>query len=240
MTAVLEARDLEVQRGARVVARAYGVAVDEGETLALLGPNGAGKTSLVLALATLIPARGDIRHRGTAITDAIGFRRRTAVVFQRPLLLDRSVGDNAALGLAIRGVGRSERRRRAHDALERFGIAHLTERSAVALSGGEAQRVSLARAFAVDPEILFLDEPFSGLDAPTRRSVVRDLARAIGGSRVTTILVTHEPNEALALADRVAVMIAGRVHQVGPTKEVFAAPADAEVASLVAVEGLLG
>jgi len=239
MTPVLEASGIEVERGGRVVASAERVALDEGETLALLGPNGAGKTSLVLALATLIPARGEIRHRGAVVADLVAFRRRTAVVFQRPLLLDRSVIDNAALGLEIRGAPTRDRRARAAAALERFGVAHLADRPAVALSGGEAQRVSLARAFAVDPEVLFLDEPFGALDAPTRAAVIADLARALREARVATVLVTHDRDEALTLADRVAVMIGGRVRQVGGTEAVFGTPVDAEIAEFVGVENVL-
>lgn len=236
---VLEASGLEVERGGRVVARAERLAIEEGETVALLGPNGAGKTSLVLALGTLLPARGELRWRGAPIADRIAFRRRIAVAFQRPLLLDRSVRDNAGLGLEIRGVPRAERLRRATAALERFGIAHLADRSAVSLSGGESQRVSLARAFAVEPEILFLDEPFGALDAPTREAVVADLARALRDGRTTTVLVTHDRDEALTLADRVAVMIDGRVRQVDRTDTVFAMPADAEIAAFVGVENVL-
>ncbi len=236
---VLEATDLTVERGGRVVAEAARLTVGEAETLAILGPNGAGKSSLVLALATLVPSRGLLLHRGRPVDDVIAFRRRTAVVFQRPLLLDRSVRDNAALGLEIRGVPSAERRRRAAAALERLGIAHLADRPAVALSGGEAQRVSLARALAVDPEVLFLDEPFSALDAPTRAALVADLAATLREARVATVLVTHDRDEALTLADRVAVIVAGRVRQTDRTDVVFAMPADPEIAAFVGVENVL-
>jgi molybdopterin-binding protein len=239
MTAILEARGLAVERGGRLVAAAEHLAIEEGETLALLGPNGAGKTSLVLALATLLPARGELLHRGRPIADATAFRRSIAVAFQRPLLLDRSVVDNAALGLELRGVPGPERRKRALAALERFGVAALADRSAVALSGGEAQRVSLARAFAVDPEILFLDEPFGALDAPTREAIVADVARAVRDARRTTIFVTHDRDEALTLADRIAVLIAGRVRQLDSAESVFAMPADPEVAAFVGIENVL-
>lgn len=236
---LFEARDLAVERGGRIVAETSHLEIAEGETLAILGPNGAGKTSLVLALATLLPARGELRHRGSPIGDLIAFRRRIAVVFQRPLLFDRSVRDNAALGLEIRGVGAAERRRRAMDALGRFGVAHIADRPASALSGGEAQRVSLARALALEPEILFLDEPFSSLDPPTRESIVVDLGRAVRDTRVTTVLVTHDRDEALALADRVAVLIDGRVRQIDRTDTVFSRPADPQVAAFVGVENVL-
>lgn len=230
MTTVLEARDLAVERGGRVVARAGRIALEQGEVLAVLGPNGSGKTSLLLALATLIPMRGELLYRGSAIVDPVGFRRRIGVGFQRPLLLDRSVIDNAALGLELRGVPGAERRRRARAALDRFGVGGLADRAAVSLSGGEAQRVSLARAFAVDPEILLLDEPFSALDPPTRESLVADLARVLGDEHVTTILVTHDRDEARSLSDRVAVMIDGQVRQLDQTDAVFERPADTDIA----------
>jgi tungstate transport system ATP-binding protein len=233
VTAVLEAREVSALRGERVVATAEHLSIEQGETLAVLGPNGSGKTSLLLALATLLPMRGRLLHNGREIDDPVAFRRRCAVVFQRPLLLDRSVLDNAGLGLELRGVDTAERRRRAQDALERFGVGSLAGRPAIALSGGEAQRVSLARAFAVSPEILFLDEPFSALDPPTREALVADLARVLGDDAVTTLLVTHDRDEARALADRVAIVIDGRVRQVDRTDAVFGAPADAEVAGFL-------
>ncbi len=236
---VLEARDLDVRRGDRLVAHADRIGVEAGETLALLGPNGAGKTSLLLALATLVPSRGELRFDGRAIRDVDAFRRRTAVVFQRPLLLDRDVLANAALGLELRGAPRADREARAHDALALLGVAHLADRSARQLSGGEAQRVSIARAVAVDPEALLLDEPFAALDAPTREGLIADLARVLRDRGVATIVVTHDRDEALSLADRVAVMIAGRVRQVGGADEVFASPADPEIAAFVGVENVL-
>ena len=236
---ILEAQDFAVSRGGREVTRIGRLSIHEGETLALLGPNGAGKTSLLLALATLLPATGALRSRGRPIEDPTAFRRRNAVVFQRPLLLDRSVRENAALGLALRGMPRRERERRADEALSRLGVGQLAERPARALSGGEAQRVSLARALAVDPEILFLDEPFSALDAPTRETLIADLARLLRARGVTTVLVTHDRDEALSLSDRIAIIIAGRLRQLADAATVFAMPADPEVAAFVGVENVL-
>ncbi len=239
MTAVLEARGVEVRRGARVVSRADEIAVAGGESLAILGPNGSGKTSLLLALASLLPSQGEIRFHGSPLTDALAFRRRIAVVFQRPLLLDRSVRDNVALGLELRGVRKAERRRAADDALARLGIAHLADRQARGLSGGEAQRVSIARAVAVSPEILFLDEPFSALDTPTREALISDLARVLRQAGVTTVMVTHDRDEALSLADRIAVILDGRVRQVADADTVFSMPADPEIAAFVGIENVL-
>ncbi len=236
---ILEAEDFAVARGGREVVRAHELRIREGEALAILGPNGAGKTSLLLALATLLPFAGRLRFRGSSIDRPLAFRRRVAVAFQRPLLLDRSVRENAALGLALRGVSRRERDQRAHDALVRLGVAHLAGRSARTLSGGEAQRVSLARALAVGPEILFLDEPFSALDAPTRETLVADLARVLRARGVTTVLVTHDRDEALSLSDRVAIVMGGRLRQIGDAASVFATPVDSEVAAFVGVENVL-
>jgi tungstate transport system ATP-binding protein len=159
-----------------------------------------------------------------------------AVMLQEPLLLRRSVAENVAIGLRLRGVPRSERRLRVKRWLDRFDVAHLAQRSARKISGGEAHRVSLARAFALEPEVLLLDEPFSALDQPTRESLVEELAAALSETGLTTVFVTHDRSEALRLGHRCAVVVGGELRQVGPTAEVFAAPVDEDVASLVGAE----
>jgi tungstate transport system ATP-binding protein len=236
---VLEARDLVAYRGDRRVAHAARIDLAEGEHLALLGPNGAGKSSLVLGLATLLRTDGELRYRGAPVHDADAYRRRIAVVFQRPLLLDRSVRENAALGLALRGVGKRERDARAENELARLGVGQLADRSALGLSGGEAQRVSIARALAIDPEILFLDEPFSALDAPTRETLIADLARVLRERGVTTVMVTHDRDEALSLADRIGVVMNGELRQLDTAETVFGMPSDPEIAAFVGVENVL-
>jgi molybdopterin-binding protein len=236
---MLEARDLTAYRGERAVAHAARIDLAEGEHLALLGPNGAGKSSLLLGLATLIRTQGELRYRGDAVHDAAAYRRRISVVFQRPLLLDRSVRENAALGLALRGIGRRDRERRAETELARLGVGHLADRSAIGLSGGEAQRVSIARALAIDPEILFLDEPFSALDAPTRETLIADLAGVLRHHGVTTVMVTHDRDEALSLADRIGVVMKGELRQLDTAENVFGMPGDPEIAAFVGVENVL-
>jgi molybdopterin-binding protein len=239
MSAILEATNLSVSRGEREIVRVNNMTVEEGETLALLGPNGAGKSTLVLALASLLPSSGELRFRGEIVRDSLAYRRHIAVAFQRPLLLDRSVLDNAAVGLELRGAPRAEREHRAEESLARLGVGHLARRQASSLSGGEAQRVSIARSLAVRPDVLFLDEPFGGLDAPTREAAIADIATAVRAERLTAVLVTHDRDEALSLADRVAILIDGRVRQVDRPEIVFATPADPAVAAFVGVENIL-
>ncbi len=208
-----------------------------------MGPNGSGKSTLLLTLALLLPpAAGRLWFDGELVdrgADRVELRRRMAVVFQAPLLLDMSVGDNVALGLRLRRVPDDGVHQRVSFWLERFGIQALARRPARTLSGGEAQRASLARAFALAPEVLFLDEPFSALDAPTRAAVIDDLVQILKETGVTTVFVTHDRDEALALGDRLGVLFAGHILQLDTPEAVFAAPADAKVASLVGMDTVL-
>lgn len=236
---MLEVVDLEVTRGGARVLTVPRLAIRQGEILAIIGPNGAGKSTLLLALALLLkPTRGKVHIAGEEATpgNTLRLRRRMAVVFQEPLLLDTSVAQNVATGLKLRGLGRAECEARVAAWLERFGIASLAHRRARSLSGGEAQRTSLARAFAMEPEVLFLDEPFSALDAPTRAAVTADLLAVLRATRTTAVLVTHDRDEALALGDKVGVIIGGELRQLGTPAEVFGAPVDTDVAGFVGVE----
>jgi tungstate transport system ATP-binding protein len=214
-----------------------------GEVLTVIGPNGAGKSTLLRVLALLArPGRGVVRLQGAAPAseaERLAWRRRMACVFQEPLLSRGSVLYNARLACRLRGVARAEADRRARDWLDRLGVGALAARSVDRLSGGEAQRTSLARAFAARPEVLFLDEPFAALDAPTREGLLDDLGRLLAATGTTTVLVTHDRAEALRLGDRVAVLLDGRLAQIGPPGQVFGAPAGEAVARFVGVENLL-
>jgi len=216
--------------------------VHAGEVLAVIGPNGGGKSTLLRVLALLErPDAGAVRFHGRPVDarDALGIRRRMAVVFQDPLLADMSVADNVALGLRFRGVAGEAVRERTMGWLERFNIAPLAGQRARTLSGGQAQRAALARALVLEPEVLLLDEPFASLDEPTRATLVPDLGGVLRRERVTTVLVTHDRGEAQALADRVAVLLDGRLGQVDETARVFRAPASEEVARFVGVETIV-
>jgi tungstate transport system ATP-binding protein len=213
-----------------------------GEVLAVIGPNGAGKSTLLRILGLLErPDAGQVLLHGRTVDarHALAERRHMATVFQEPLLADATVADNAALGLRFRGLPAADRTARVQGWLERLGIAGLASRAARTLSGGEAQRVALARALVLEPEVLLLDEPFSGLDAPTRATLVTDLGAILRGDRVTTVLVTHERGEAQALADRVGVLMDGHLRQLDETARVFYAPVSEDVARFVGVETLV-
>jgi tungstate transport system ATP-binding protein len=157
------------------------------------------------------------------------------MVFQAPLLFDVDVLANAASGLRFHGVGRRAAEDRAHDWLNRFGVIHLARRSPRTLSAGEAQRVSLARAFAIEPDLLLLDEPFAALDSPTRAALVPELARHLRETGTAAIIVTHDQEEALALGDHLGVMLAGRIVQFGSPSNVVARPASAAVAVFLGI-----
>ena len=240
---ILEIRDLQVYRGGAAVLDIPHLDVHEGKVMSLIGPNGAGKSTLLLALSRLLKSvQGDIVFRGQTIDknlSLVAYRRKIALVFQEPLLFNTTVFENVASGLKIRGMGNSEIRDIVEEYMERFGIGHLAGRSAKKLSGGEAQRTSLARAFATKPEIVFLDEPFSSLDPPTRESLVEDLDRILRETRTTTIMATHDQMEALRLSDRIAVMNKGKIAQIGTPEEVMNHPLDEFVASFVGVETIL-
>ena len=227
--------------GAQILAL-DGLEAMRGEVLAVIGPNGSGKSTLLRIMGCLErPTAGEVRWRGRPVEpdNALDVRRRIAVVFQQPLLAAMTVADNVALGLRFRGVGAPERRARVEHWLARFGIAGLAGRRATTLSGGEAQRVALARALVLDPELLLLDEPFSGLDTPARAALIPELAAVLRADRVSTVLVTHDRGEAQALGDRVAVLIGGRLRQIDETAVVFRAPLSEEVARFVGVETIV-
>jgi tungstate transport system ATP-binding protein len=241
--AVLEGKDLLVDRGGVPVLNVPLIRIHEGEVLSLIGPNGAGKTTLLQTLSYLLkPVSGALYCKGAKVgsdVPVLEYRRRLAMVFQEPLLFDTTVFHNVASGLRIRGMKRSEINVIVMEQLERFGIGHLRGRSARTLSGGEAQRTSLARAFATRPEIIFLDEPFASVDQPSSELLIEDLQGVLRKTGTTAILATHDRLEALRLSDRIAVMEAGRIAQIGSPEEVMNRPASESIASFVGVETVL-
>ena len=239
---LLEVHNLVVERDGRTILDIPHLTIYPGEVLSLIGPNGAGKTTLLHCLNLLIrPTRGELFFEGQAIqrADGLAVRRQMSLVMQEPLLLNTSVRNNVATGLRLRSLPRSEIRQRVDTWLDRLGIRSLEKRSAARLSGGEAQRVSLARALVLNPKVLFLDEPFSSLDAPSRAQFLLDLHRLLKEGQQTSVFVTHDRDEALQLSDRIAVLIQGKLRQVGLPQEVFSSPADPEVANFVGIETVI-
>ena len=237
--ALLSLSGIAVRHGESTVLQLSRLEVRRGEILAIIGPNGAGKSTLLRVMGLLQqPSSGKVFFQGEEARreNALVMRRRMASVFQEPLLLNASVYENAALGLKLRGLDRAEVRRRIGPWLERLRIAHLSARRVRTLSGGELQRTSLARAFALDPELLLLDEPFSALDPTTRESLLGDLQDILKQTGVTTVFVTHDRHEAFMLGSRVGVMREGKLLQVGASQAVFTRPADESVAEIVGAD----
>ncbi len=234
MSPALACRDLRVEGGARQLLHVPHLEVDAGSCLAVLGPNGAGKSTLLRALGLLSRHRvsGEVLLDGAPATPA-GARTATAAVLQRPILRRGTVAANVASGLRFRGAGAAEAAERSRPWLAALGLDHLADRDVRSLSGGEAQRACIARALATEPAVLLLDEPFAGLDAPTRADLLADLRSALSGRSLAVVLVTHDVDEARALADTTALLIQGQVRHHGPTAEVLDTPVDLDTARLL-------
>ena len=218
-----------------------------GEVVAVLGPNGAGKSTLLRALAGLQPIdAGRIAIDATVVDDSDAVfvepeRRPIGVVFQQYLLFEHmSVLENVAFGLRARGTAKADARRVAAEWLDRVGLSDYASQRPRALSGGQAQRVALARALAPDPRLLLLDEPLAALDVGTRASVRRDLRHHLASFDGMRLLVTHDPVDVYALADRVVILESGRIVQTGTLAEVTARPRSRYVADLVGVNLVRG
>ena len=233
---MFQIRDIVINRNGRAVLQVDSLDIQRGETLTVVGPNGAGKSTLLLLLARLLkPSRGDILYDGKSLKqlNELEYRRKISFVFQAPLLMDMTVEQNVAMGLKFRGTPKEESQARVVEWMKQLGVESLAKRRAGQLSGGEAQRVSLARAFVLEPELLLLDEPFSALDPPTRSRLIQDLYDLLEDSHRTAVFVTHNLNEAAKLSHRIAVIIGGVLRQVGTAEQIKSNPADEAVAAFL-------
>ena len=233
---MFQIRDIVINRNGRAVLQVDSLDIQRGETLTVVGPNGAGKSTLLLLLARLLkPSRGDVLYDGTSLKqlNELEYRRKISFVFQAPLLMDMTVEQNVAMGLKFRGTPKEESQARVVEWMKQLGVESLAKRRAGQLSGGEAQRVSLARAFVLEPELLLLDEPFSALDPPTRSRLIQELYDLLEGSLRTAVFVTHNLNEAAKLSHRIAVIIGGVLRQVGTAEQIKSNPADEAVAAFL-------
>ncbi|WP_439936879.1 ABC transporter ATP-binding protein [Nocardia sp. N13] len=215
--------------------------IDPGELVALLGPSGCGKTTALRILAGLDAATsGTVSVGGRDLTRVPASKRDMGMVFQAYSLFPHmTVIDNVAFGLKMRGKDGAARRARAGDMLDLVGLAEHADRYAHQLSGGQQQRVALARALAIEPSVLLLDEPLSALDAKVRVQLRDEIRRVQIEVGTTTVFVTHDQEEALAVADRVGVMNAGRLEQLAPPAELYSSPASRFVGEFVGLSNRL-
>ncbi len=212
-----------------------------GEMVALLGPSGCGKTTTLRMIAGLVePSDGNILIGGYPVTHVPVHKRNIGMLFQNYALFPHlSVAQNVAFGLEMRGVKKAEARRRVREALQLVQLERFGDRLTQALSGGQQQRVALARALVIEPSVLLLDEPLGALDKGLRESMqveLRQLQQRLG---ITTVIVTHDQEEALTLADRIVIMRAGRVEQVGTPREIYARPVSRFVAGFIGAANFL-
>ncbi|SDS48479.1 putative spermidine/putrescine transport system ATP-binding protein [Brevibacterium siliguriense] len=215
--------------------------VDPGDFVAFLGPSGCGKTTTLRMIAGLLePTSGRIRVNDNDITHVPVHKRQMGMVFQSYALFPHmTVAQNVGFGLEMRNVEKSERYRRIQTALDMVELGHLGRRKVQALSGGQQQRIALARALVVEPTLLLLDEPLSNLDAKLRDTMRTEIKRIQEELRITTLFVTHDQDEALYMADRIAIMYNGVVEQFGTPYEVYERPESEFVASFVGRANLL-
>jgi tungstate transport system ATP-binding protein len=218
--------------------------IQKGEIFTLIGPSGSGKTTLIRLINLLdIPTSGKIVFDGTDTSAQekaqILVRRRMGMVFQKPAVLNTTVAENVAFGLKFRGVEKSQIEKRVRDALDLVGLNDFSSRRAITLSGGEMQRVSLARAMVTEPDVLLLDEPTANLD-PVSSEIIEDLILHINRQLHTTVILsTHDMLQGQRLADRIGVIMDGRIVQVGTTNDIFYHPAGRDIARFVGIETIL-
>jgi tungstate transport system ATP-binding protein len=246
LSALLSLKDVSHSYGDRQVLDVGELEVREGEILAVIGPNGSGKSTLLRIINLLEkPTRGEIVFwNGTRLSeidrkDRRELSKQMAMIFQEPLLFKRTVRANIAYGLRVRKTDKEVRQAKVADMIARLNLAELADHDARTLSGGEAQKVNLARALVLQPRLLLMDEPLASLDVPSRkdlRGYISELVRDMG---VTAVYVSHDYHEVLEIADRLAVLIDGRLLQVGKPGEVFGRPASEEVAAFMGAENLL-
>lgn len=238
---VLELKNIRKVYGATSVVEGFSLRVPKGELLCLLGPSGCGKTTTLRMIAGFVkPTDGEIVIRDEVVTYLPPYKRDTGLVFQNYALFPHlTVGENIAFGLKNIGVPKSERSGRIEEVLEMVELQGLAHRFPREMSGGQQQRVGVARALAIRPAVLLLDEPFSNLDAKLRVKMRDDLKVLLQKARITTVFVTHDQEEALAVADRIAVMQQGRVEQIGDSREIYEAPANRFVAEFIGLGNFL-
>ncbi len=241
---LIETVNLCQRYGEQNILKDVNLKVDRGEVFALIGPTGAGKTTLLRLLNLLdIPASGKIYFDGIDTTGSTGMkmelRRRMAFILQKPVVFNTRVYDNIAIGLKWRGEGKTEVRRKVYNILEITNLENYKDRNARTLSGGEIQRVAIARAIVNEPELLLMDEPTANLDPGSATRIETLITDIIHQQNTTIIMATHDMSQGQRLADKVGVLLNGRIPQTGDWREVFNSPRNKEVADFVGVENII-
>jgi spermidine/putrescine transport system ATP-binding protein len=232
---IVELRGVVKRFGERVAVDQVSLAIPPGQFYSLLGPSGCGKTTTLRLIAGFErPDQGEVFIHGVLVNDLPPYRRKVSTVFQSYALFPHlTVGGNVAFGLRQAGVAEPEMRRRVGQALEMVQLPGYGDRSIQQLSGGEKQRVALARSMVLEPDVLLLDEPLAALDQKLRRDVRLELKRLQRAAGITFLFITHDQEEALVLSDRIAVMHQGRLEQVGTPEEIYRRPATRFVAGFI-------
>lgn len=242
MTPLLTAKNISVKKRRSTLIEVDAFSVEEGAFVAVIGENGAGKTTFLLALSALAPlASGSIYFKNALVGKDIScedYRKKIAIVFQENLLLNDTVFNNVAIGLKFRKYSKQDIATATENILKLFNIFNLKDRRATTLSGGEAKRVSIARALVLNPELLILDEPFSSLDTVSKEEIIVDLAHIIKEKRITTIMATHDKYETLRLSDYIIALENGIIVQQGTKEEIVLSPKSSFVASFMGVENV--
>ncbi|MEW6555039.1 MAG: ABC transporter ATP-binding protein [Actinomycetota bacterium] len=246
MSAFLRVEGLQHAYEGRQVLDVDSLELGEREILAVIGPNGSGKSTLLRIMNLLEkPTAGELTFwNGVRLSTMSRQEKKElsgqmAMIFQEALLFKRTVRANIAYGLKMHRIPKEERNRKVQEMLERLEIEDLAGRDAMTLSGGEAQKVTLGRALVLQPRLVFMDEPLASLDVPARKSLRADISRLVKEMGVTAVYVTHDYHEVLEIADRLAVLLDGKLQQVGKPTEVFARPVSEQVAEFLGAENLL-
>lgn len=228
MSPLLKMENVVYKINKRTVLNIKEFSVEENDIMGIMGPNGAGKSTLLKLLSLLdFPSEGRIEYRQKRIEAGnitINLRRKFAIAMQQASLLNTSVYQNVAIGLKLRKVPKKLIKEKVDYWLDVFKISHLAKKHAYHLSGGEAQRVNLARALILDPEVLFLDEPFAALDFPTKIQLLKELKEILKKTNTTTVFVSHDLLEVKFLTDKLAILMEGEIRQTGETKAVIESP----------------
>ena len=243
-TPIIETVELGQRLSGQDVLRNINLRINRGEVIALIGPTGSGKTTLLRLLDLIdLPTQGKVYFNGTDVTESTGqrleARRRMAFVLQKPVVFNTSVHDNVAYGLKWRGMSRDSIRKRVDEVVEMVGMVDFRRKNARTLSGGEMQKVAIARAIATEPEVLLLDEPTANLDPVSLMKTEELISDIIQRYQTTIVMATHDMSQGQRLAEKVGILLNGEMLQTGAWQEAFSSPRNREMANFVGVENII-